>query len=70
MTEAVWIIFAFGLGAGVKTLGLPPLIGYLAAGFAISASSQFIGLPAESTATLGAFGCVVVAVYRGFEVKN
>ncbi|HKM14780.1 MAG TPA: cation:proton antiporter family protein [Marinospirillum sp.] len=52
MTEAVWIIFAFGLGAAVKTLGLPPLIGYLAAGFAISASSQFIGLPAESTTAL------------------
>jgi len=52
MTEAVWIIFAFGLGATVKMLGLPPLIGYLAAGFAISASNQIIGLPAESTAAL------------------
>lgn len=52
MTEAVWIIFAFGLGAAVKALGLPPLIGYLGAGFAISASSQVIGLPTESSAAL------------------
>lgn len=67
MTEAVWIIFAFGLGAAVKTLGLPPLIGYLAAGFAISASSQFIGLPAESTATPCPPRCFVIAFYGGFK---
>lgn len=68
MTEAVWIIFAFGLGAGVKTLGLPPLIGYLAAGFAISASSQFIGLPAESAAALqhlAHLGVLLLLFYRG-----
>lgn len=34
--EAVWISFAFGLGFLVKHLGLPPLIGYLAAGFILS----------------------------------
>lgn len=52
MTEAVWIIFAFGLGMAVRVIGLPPLIGYLAAGFAIAASGQYIGLPAESTGAL------------------
>ncbi|MEK7322674.1 MAG: cation:proton antiporter, partial [Pseudomonadota bacterium] len=35
--EAVWISFAFGLGLLVRQFGLPPLIGYLAAGFILSA---------------------------------
>ena len=34
--EAVWISIAFIAGLLVKQLGLPPLIGYLAAGFALS----------------------------------
>jgi len=33
----LWILFAFGCGFGVKQLGLPPLIGYLAAGFMLNA---------------------------------
>jgi predicted Kef-type K+ transport protein len=35
--EAVWISFAFVLGFLVRPLGLPPLIGYLVAGFVLSA---------------------------------
>ncbi|HHM04572.1 MAG TPA: sodium:proton exchanger [Gammaproteobacteria bacterium] len=35
--EIVWISFAFVLGFVVRQLGLPPLIGYLLAGFSISA---------------------------------
>ena len=35
--EAVWISFAFVLGFVVRPLGLPPMIGYLMAGFALSA---------------------------------
>ncbi len=35
--EIVWISFAFVLGFLVRHIGLPPLIGYLAAGFALSA---------------------------------
>lgn len=35
MPEAVWITFAFGLGLLVKTVGLPPLVGYLTAGFVL-----------------------------------
>ncbi len=34
--EAVWISFAFVLGFLVRSLGLPPLIGYLVAGFVLS----------------------------------
>ena len=35
--EAVWISFAFVLGFLMRPLGLPPLVGYLLAGFALSA---------------------------------
>ncbi|MEE2025602.1 cation:proton antiporter domain-containing protein [Alkalimonas mucilaginosa] len=52
LLEAIWIGFAFSLGLLVRTIGLPPLIGYLAAGFAITAVSDQIGLPAESTKIL------------------
>ena len=43
--EAVWIGFAFSLGMLVRLCGLPPLIGYLAAGFAITASTETLQLP-------------------------
>lgn len=36
MAEALWISFAFSLGLLVKRLGLPPLVGYLAAGFILN----------------------------------
>lgn len=48
MLETVWIAFAFTLGLGVRFIGLPPLIGYLAAGFAISAASPYLDLPENS----------------------
>ena len=35
--DIVWILFAYVCGLGVKLLGLPPLIGFLAAGFALNA---------------------------------
>lgn len=35
MIDAVWIGIAFALGFGAKMVGLPPLIGYLAAGFTL-----------------------------------
>ncbi|MGI5309620.1 cation:proton antiporter domain-containing protein [Rheinheimera sp. WS51] len=49
MLEAVWIGFAFTLGLLVRTIGLPPLIGYLLAGFLISASASGLSLPANGT---------------------
>ena len=52
MIEAVWIIFAFGMGMAVKLAGLPPLIGYLAAGFAIVAVGDAAGIPIEGTEAL------------------
>lgn len=52
MIEAVWIVFAFGLGVAVRFLGLPPLIGYLIAGFLINALGQFVDVTVESTQAL------------------
>ncbi|MDP2286590.1 MAG: cation:proton antiporter, partial [Pseudohongiella sp.] len=48
MLEAVWIGFAFSIGLLVRTIGLPPLVGYLAAGFAISTYSSDLGMPTEA----------------------
>ncbi len=33
--DPLWIVFAFGFGFGVKQIGLPPLVGFLMAGFAL-----------------------------------
>lgn len=52
MPEAIWITFAFGLGLIVKTIGLPPLVGYLAAGFALSGLAATTGLEIQETAAL------------------
>lgn len=35
--DPLWILIAFVLGFGVKQIGLPPLIGFLAAGFLLNA---------------------------------
>ena len=47
MLEAVWIGFAFSLGLVVRAIGLPPLVGYLLAGFVISATAADLDLPSE-----------------------
>lgn len=46
--EVVGISFAFVLGLAVRHAGLPPLVGFLAAGFAIAAVGPVLGLPAET----------------------
>lgn len=52
MPEAIWITFAFVLGLMVKTVGLPPLVGYLAAGFVLSGIAETTGLAIEATGVL------------------
>lgn len=52
MPEALWISFAFALGLLVKTIGLPPLVGYLGAGFVLSGLSATTGLSVGPTHTL------------------
>ncbi|HNO75976.1 cation:proton antiporter family protein [Nitrosomonas mobilis] len=47
MLEAVWIGFAFSIGLLVRFIGLPPLVGYLVAGFVIASVSDRIGMPSE-----------------------
>jgi predicted Kef-type K+ transport protein len=37
LTIAIWLVFAFGLGLFMRLIGLPPLVGYLAAGFGLHA---------------------------------
>jgi len=36
MTVSIWLMFAFGLGLIMRSIGLPPLVGYLLAGFVLS----------------------------------
>lgn len=52
MSEALWISFAFVLGLTVKSVGLPPLVGYLAAGFALSGLATVSDIAVENTAVL------------------
>jgi predicted Kef-type K+ transport protein len=52
MMEAIWIGFALFFGLAVKQTGLPPLIGYLAAGFAISQFSGVFEMPENSNNVL------------------
>jgi len=47
LLEAVWIGFAFSLGMLVRLIGLPPLIGYLAAGFVITLNAAELQLPQD-----------------------
>jgi len=50
--EAVWIAFAFMMGLAVRQIGLPPLIGYLGAGFALSALGSRVGIGPEDSEIL------------------
>ena len=53
MIEATWITFAFGLGLVARHVGLPPLIGYLGAGFALAAFGSRLGITHEDSEILG-----------------
>lgn len=48
MIEAVWLASAFATGMAVRIIGLPPLVGYLAAGFALTTFSTDLHMPADS----------------------
>jgi len=51
--EGLWIAIAFALGLAVRQVGLPPLVGYLAAGFALNALGHRGGETLEHVAHLG-----------------
>lgn len=44
MLEATWMTFAFVPELGACSIGLPSLVGYLAAGFALAAFATAPGL--------------------------
>ena len=48
MFEVVCITFAFFFGLAVRQVGLPPMVGFLAAGFFVNAAGPALGLPAET----------------------
>ena len=48
MFEVVCISFAFFFGLAVRQVGLPPLVGFLAAGFAINLLGPSLGMPVKS----------------------
>lgn len=48
MFEVICISFAFFFGLAVRQVGLPPLVGFLGAGFAINIFGAGLGLPDES----------------------
>jgi predicted Kef-type K+ transport protein len=52
MFEVICITFAFFFGLAVRQVGLPPLVGFLAAGFAINYFGPALGLPSETNSIL------------------
>ncbi len=48
MFEVICISFAFFFGLAVRQIGLPPLVGFLGAGFAINFLGPSLGLPSET----------------------
>lgn len=52
MFEVITISFAFFFGLAVRQIGLPPLVGFLAAGFAINMVGPPLGLPEYTGETL------------------
>ena len=50
--EASWIAFAFALGLLARFIGLPPLIGYLGAGFALAAAGDYVGVTRDDSIIL------------------
>ncbi len=72
MIEAIWIVFAFTLGILVKQIGLPPLVGYLAAGFAIVGAGDLLGFAIEGTdvlAHLAHLGVLLLLFTVGLKLK-
>ena len=51
--DIIWILFAFACGFGIKQLGFPPLIGYLAAGFLLNFYGASMTPGLQTVADLG-----------------
>ena len=51
--EVIWLVIAFGLGFAVSGLKLPPLVGFLLAGFVLNALGVEGGDTIQTVADLG-----------------
>src|SRR3990167_11131935 len=72
MIEATWIAFAFVMGLGARAIGLPPLVGYLAAGFALAGFGDHIGVgPRDSVALehIAHLGVLLLLFTVGLKLK-
>ncbi|GAB3018039.1 cation:proton antiporter domain-containing protein [Bowmanella dokdonensis] len=64
--DFIWILFAFLCGLGVKLFNLPPLIGFLAAGFFLN----FIGIqPNETLGALADLGITLMLFTIGLKLN-
>ena len=64
--DPLWIIFAFGFGFAVKQVGLPPLVGFLIAGFALN----LFGVQLSETLThIADFGVLLLLFTIGLKLK-
>jgi predicted Kef-type K+ transport protein len=52
-SDITWILFALGFGLLVSYISLPPMVGYLVAGFMLSAAGVHSGATLQSVADLG-----------------
>ena len=64
--DPLWIIFAFGFGFTVKQIGLPPLVGFLMAGFALN----LFGVEHSEVLTqIADFGVLLLLFTIGLKLK-
>ncbi len=64
--DPLWIIFAFGFGFTVKQIGLPPLVGFLIAGFALN---MFGVQSTETLVQIADFGVLLLLFTIGLKLK-
>lgn len=72
MIEATWIAFAFAIGLFARMIGLPPLVGYLAAGFALAGFGDYVGIgPRDSEALehIAHLGVLLLLFTVGLKLK-
>ncbi len=63
--DFIWILFAFTCGLGVKAFAMPPLIGYLMAGFALN----YLGVePTDSLQSLADIGITLMLFTIGLKL--
>ena len=64
--DPLWIIFAFGFGFTVKQIGLPPLVGFLMAGFALNLFGVQLS---EELTHIADFGVLLLLFTIGLKLK-